>query len=264
MAVNIGNKASTNKPAPKMGFLKTGKAAIAAQEKEEQDKKARDAAREAGETRRFWMKEDSETQITFLDGMLDDDGIFMNPCYSEHNLYMNGNWRNWFPCVAESEPCPLCELAEDRNNKVSRANLVTLFTVIDHSSFESNGKVYKDQIKLYVAKHDTMKMLLKHAQKNGGLVGCTFDVSRTGENSANVGNSFILDQKNDLADIVATFQAPDKPIAPLDYEKVIHYYTAAELGGMGIKGAPSFGAGAASSGEAKSATPSASQLAQEL
>lgn len=251
MGVVIGSKTkkpeSTKAPAKSggsvsAGFLKTGKSAHAAMEKAEAEKKQRDMQRK-DEVRRFWMPEDSETVITFLDGDLDEDGIFVTPCYAEHNMYMNGNWRNWFPCVAESEPCPLCELAEDKNSKVSRASLVTLFTVIDHSEFESNGKVYKDQVKLFVSKFETTKKLLKLAQKYGGLTGVTFDVSRGGSQSSSVGEMFVYDQKNTLDDLKNTFETEQNKVIALDYAKVIKYYTAHDLAQLGISGAPSFGGG---------------------
>lgn len=249
MGVVIGGKKSSttstkssaaSKPVA-AGFLKTGNAAKQAMEKAEVEKKQRDMAH-SDEVRRYWMPEDSETVITFLDGDVDEDGIFTTPCYAEHNMFLNGNWRNWFPCVGENEPCPLCEMAEDKNNKTSRATLITLFTVIDHSEFESGGKVYKDQIKLFAAKFETTKKLLKMAQKYGGLAGVTFDVSRGGSQSTAVGDTFIYDQKNTLEDLANTFGTEKQKIQPLDYAKVLKYYTADDLAGLGIHASPAFGA----------------------
>ena len=63
-------------------------------------------------------------------------------------------------------------------------------TVIDHSEYTvqkgpNAGKVYKNQRRLFVAKEGTLKALNKLAAKpeRNGLAGCTFDVSRGGENT---------------------------------------------------------------------------------
>ena len=145
--------AVTKKKASTPSWMKTGNAAKAEVQKEEA--KAAQAKEEAGKPRRFWMPNDSETSITFLDGELDDDGALNVPMIREHQLYLHGHYRNWFVCTQDEEPCPICEGGD-------KPNLIALFTVIDHSEFTAqNGVTYKDQIRVYAVKRNSLNMLQK-------------------------------------------------------------------------------------------------------
>jgi hypothetical protein len=67
-------------------------------------------------TRRFWMPPGSEKVLIFLD---DEPFVFW-----EHNLKLNGSWRNWFTCLAPmGMECPLCKLADTTWEKVKRRAL---------------------------------------------------------------------------------------------------------------------------------------------
>ena len=76
--------------------------------------------------RRFYLPYNGECQVTFLDGVLDDELMLDVPMFYEHQVRLNGKWEN-FVCVAETEPCPICEKGESRNS------LVGILTVIDHT-----------------------------------------------------------------------------------------------------------------------------------
>lgn len=172
---------------------------------------------------RFWLKEDTEAQITFLDGALLEDGTIDSVVYHEHNMFMNGRWGNNFVCIKEFEPCPLCETAEETSK--GKASFVAAFTVIDHRKYEDNaGKKHKDQVRLFVCKLETYKMLQKIATKRKGLAGCTFDVSRTGDKSPNVGNMFDFVSKKSVSLVLKKYK-----VEALDYEEVIPYRDAEEL-----------------------------------
>lgn len=212
------------------GFLLTGKKAVEAKQNEKIKDDQRKAARE-NKAFRFWMPEDAEVTLTFLDGNLDADGVIEAPMYYEHQLNLAGSWQNWFVCLKNiDQPCPICESGDE-------SKLVTAFTVIDHSVYESKqGKVYKDNVKLFVCKQMTMKLLQKIATKRDGLTGCTFDVSRTGENSAGVGNMFDFCEKNSLKDLQEEFGSKEKTIEPFDYQKVIEFKDEQELRDLGLGG----------------------------
>lgn len=203
-------------------WMKKGKAAQAMLEKEEA--KVQKQMEDSNKMRRFYIPNGAETKITFLDGKMDKDDLLDAMCYLEHNIYINGSWKNWFPCTSETEPCPICEGDNE-------AKLVYVFTVIDHSEWKSEktGKVYKDQRKLFVCKRNTFKMLQKKAAKHGGLAGCTFDVSRTGDKEASVGNDFDFVQKRNKAELIAAFPVLKDEMAAANYEIEIPYYTANEL-----------------------------------
>lgn len=216
--------AVTMKKGNKPSWAKTGKAAQKALEHEEAKKEQQQE--QSKKLRRHWMPKGEETQLTFLDGSLDDDGILEAMVFYEHQVFMNGNWRNWFVCTQDQEPCPICEGGDN-------PSLVGVFTVIDHKEFTYNDKTYKNQKRLFVAKNQTLKQLQKIAAKRGGLAGCTFDVSRTGDKSAGVGDMFDFTEKRSMAQLKKAY--PDvTDWAPANYEEEIVYKDADELRTIGF------------------------------
>jgi|Cruoilmetagenom7_1024161.scaffolds.fasta_scaffold08548_4 hypothetical protein len=205
-----------------VGFLKKGKAARKEASAVDEQKKRRD---EENKYRRFFVKRGTERRVTFLDGDLDDEGELSMVMYYEHNLFMNGNWRNFFVCTGnEDEPCPICE-----EGKLPA--MVAVFTIIDHTEYtDKKGDTHKDNVMLLVAKRGTQKLLEYQAAKRGGLAGVTFDVARIDEDqSAAVGTSFDYVGKNEVPKLLKKFGAE-----VIDYEDVIHYRTPDELRKMGF------------------------------
>lgn len=211
-----------------LGFLKKGKAAAEAFAKEEH--KAEQASK--NNVFRFWLPKDKEGSITFLDGNLNTDGLLDVPFYYEHNINMNGKWGNFFICTQDEEPCPICEGG-------TPPSYVCLMTVIDHSEYVSkkDGQVKKDNVKLLVCKRDSVKMLQKLAVKRGGLRGCRFDVSRTGDKSPSIGNVFDFTEKLTEQQLVAAYKGKefDKSM-PINYEKMLGemYMNAKDLRKLGF------------------------------
>jgi hypothetical protein len=138
--------------------------------------------------------------------------------------------------------CPICEAGD-------RPALVALFTIIDHREYKGKGKdgkegkVYKDQKRLLVAKPQSMEILQKVAVKRGGLAGCTFDVSRMGDNSAAIGSMFDFVEKNAIEDLQKVFieevEKDGKKIVqtyftPIDYGQEIVFRTPEELLKLGV------------------------------
>jgi hypothetical protein len=222
-------------PAKKTGglsFLKKGKEAKQALQHEEA--KAQQAKEEKGKLWTFYIKEDDEKTITFLDGELDADGFLDVPMFYQHTVFHDGKWQD-FVCTEDNEPCPLCAAGE-------RSTLVGVLTCIDHSEHTikngpNKGEVIKDTKKLYVAKRGTLKLLQKQAEKRDGLTGATFEVSRTGDKSPNVGNMFEFVQKHSMAELQEHFGKDDKGnevAEPADYEHEITYRPAEELLKLGL------------------------------
>jgi hypothetical protein len=183
-------------------------------------------------TNRFWMPDEDERRITFLDGDINEDGLIETVGYYEHQIKMNGHWRNFFPCVRDEEPCPLCE---DGDNP----SLVSLFTVIDHTGFkikkgDNAGKTIKNFRTLYVAKRESLKKLQHLAEKREGLVGCTFDVARLGDKAANVGSDFDFIEKNSMAKLRKKYELDEETVTPFDYEDIIQYRNAKGLRKLGF------------------------------
>ena len=204
-----------------MGFLKKGK------DSQKQMKKADEkAAKQAeGYINRFWMPNDAETKITFLDGSLDEDGMLDAPTYLEHQLNMDGSWKNWFACTGETEPCPICEGGDN-------PTLVAVLTIIDHTEWtDKKDKIHKDEKKLFVCKRYTIKQLQKIATKRGGLAGMTFEVSRIGEKAASVGDMYDYVGKRSAAVLKKKYK---DNATVFDYEEVLNYKTAEELRAIGF------------------------------
>jgi hypothetical protein len=262
-----------------VSWLKKGaeSAAVAKQEQAE----AEIRKEEQGKMFRFFVKEGEEAAITFIDGDLSPEGFLLPPRYYEHNLYLNGHWGN-FVCPEKTAPhlgevCPICATGD-------RPSLVSLFTIIDHREFTGTKdatKKYKDTPKLFVAKTGTMEILNKIALKRGGLAGCTFDVSRTGDKSPAVGSMFDFVKKTPVAELevlyTREFTDPKTNVktkksifVPANYEVEIVFRTGEQLAqlGFGSSGVSGFNNNTAShsdasnkaAGDGQSMTDYASQL----
>lgn len=205
-------------------WLKKGKAAQQALEHEDQ------RISDMMGPWRFYIgtkKVNEDFRISFLDGELDGDGLLALPMFYEHRLQYNGNWTT-FLCTAHEGACPIC--MSGNNNYLAGA-----LTICDHSPYETKeGKIIQHKRKLFIPKRKTIKLLQKYAEKKDGLTGCTFDVTRSSDKDANVGNLFDFVEKNPLKDLHESFGTKDNPMEPFDYNEVLTYHTAEELVHMGV------------------------------
>jgi hypothetical protein len=221
------------KPVPttvKPAFMKTGSNAKAAIEAA--DAQAERAKEEAGKLWRFWMPPGEERTITFLDGGIGDDGLLDCGMFYEHRIKVAGEWTP-FVCVAENEPCPLCEAGD------SKQSLVGALTICDHTPYKvqkgpNAGKIIQNSRKLFVGTRNTIKILAKQAVKKGGLAGCTFEVSRSGDKEPGVGNQFDFVEKFTTAELMAKYKMKAEELEPADYSHEITYRDADELVALGL------------------------------
>ena len=241
-------KKKGKKSKAKFGRFMRGDVSRRAVDKEEATQEARRKTGFAYKTR-FWLPEGGETSITFLDGDLNEDGMLDELTYWEHHLQIDGSWKNWYPCIQGDESCPICEQGE-------KNSLVAIFTIIDHSKWKAKrgknaGKTFKDQKRLFVCKKNTLKRLRTIAQKRGGLRGATFDVSRIGDNSENVGDTF---------DFIGKWKSPKKfaekyklkkdDVTAYNYEEIVPNYTRKELLKLGFGNSGNASVGAEEASEA--------------
>ncbi len=141
-------------------------------------------------TMRFWLPRGEERRVIFL-----TDGNEAAKVW-EHQVRLNGDWRNWFTSLkwCGIEPDPLLEFTEE-TGMFKRYNAF-VFTVIDtHEFTDRNGNKRKNLKKLFLAKKDTAEILkrlyLKRVDNDEGLRGAMFDVYRTNsDKSASVGEQF--------------------------------------------------------------------------
>lgn len=186
---------------------------------------ARTEANKGAMNVRFWMKEGEERTITFLDGGLTEDGLLDIPMYYEHTVQVAGQWTQ-FVCIAEEEPCPLCESGDN-------AQLVGALSVIDHTGYFSKKqeKQIQNIRRLYIAPRTVIKKLQKLAAKRGGLAGLTFDVTRTEAKAARVGDLLDFQGKTDVKELQETF---GEEAQPFNYEEVLPHASGDELRAMGF------------------------------
>lgn len=197
-------------------------------------------------TFRFYIKSGEERMITFLDGSLDANGLLDIPYINEHRVRIQGDVQN-IACTEMTEPCPLCEAAQNNNSQdFGWSAFVGFLTVIDHTGYvDKQGVHHKDVVRLYVAKRKTIELLTKMAQSNGTLAGMCFNVSRSGDKVAAVGDIYVPQGQYNPQDLINHYkqQDPQSKVGILDYDKEVTYFDAATLRGMlGMGGAPMGGA----------------------
>lgn len=203
-------------------WMKTGTAAQTALEHEREVADQRQA--EQSKMWRYWMKAGDEAIIVFLDGDLLEDGpekgkLAVGTFY-EHTIKHKGNWLNII-CIDDSTgDCPLCE-ADDK------PSLVAAFTVIDTRKIQGKNKVYENEPKVLVAKQRTITQLQKMATKRGGLRGCVFDVSRSDDRAARVGDQFDFETKLSEEELIDNFGA--EHVAPANYAEELTLRTKVEI-----------------------------------
>jgi hypothetical protein len=184
---------------------------------------------------RFWMppsyvdedKEfhESSALVTFVDAKEHPDGYEMPFAYMEHNIFLNGNWKNWFTCIKNN--CPLCKNG-------NRPYLAAAFTVVDHRKWQDKkGNVHQHEIKLYVAKSGALSDMLGEYDRRGGVRGWRVRITREGEKTPGVGSK---------RDFVKQVSIADK-YQPLDYGLILapksEDFLRGVLGDISVEGASS-------------------------
>jgi len=123
--------------------------------------------RERNQVNRLWLPVGKGAKITFLDS----EGFF----FSEHQIKLNGSWRNWFTCRSEFSECPLCESGD-------RPSYVCAYTIIDHSKYTSKktGKEVANVKKLAVFKSTVHNMWARRKSQDcdGDMTYCLFNIHR--------------------------------------------------------------------------------------
>lgn len=230
------------------GWLATGKNSQLLAQQEEQEHEERKKGYKL--PFRFFLGKGEQADITFIDGDLDEDGNLTPPRFYEHSIKVAGKLEHYI-CPQKTNPevpgeCPICQSGD-------RPSLVAVFTVIDHREVpSSDGKtVYKDRVRLLVAKPTGFDLLAFQAKKQGGLGCARFTVSRIGEKSSAIGDSFEFQCKEERQVLRNRYfrvvQATEEEIAagkrpqyrktnfiPVDYGEDFPYYTCGQLEQMGL------------------------------
>ena len=154
---------------------------------------------------RFWLPADSTAKIVFLDDN--------PPIIEEHQLQIDGDWKNWFTCLRMvGEVCPICE------NLDNKAYTVGFYTILDMSEWvDKSGKTHMNELKLFPAKFKTLQVLKRLSAKRGSLEGCVFEVYRSTSDAPNTGDVFDFEEKLTKEDILAL--NPDAK--PFNYAEIL-------------------------------------------
>lgn len=216
-------------------WMKSGKDAEAALN--EAQAQADAAAAERNKMFRFWLKPNTDATIVFLDGNLAtsgaEEGKLDVHTFREHTTKHKSDWYNIVCAEENGESCPLCE-ADDN------ASLVAPFTVIDTRKIQGKKRTYENEPKLFIAKPRTIAQLQKIASKRGGLRGCVFEVSRSDDRSARVGDSFDFEGKMTEEQLIEEFG--EEHVQPADYGKEVTLRSAEEIRSL-LQGSVSGGGG---------------------
>lgn len=191
------------------------------------EQEAADAAREKnrGKPWRFHMKPNTEANVVFI---TDGDDFKM---VKEHNVQLNGKWGNFFTCPSTvGKSCPLCD-GGDRSYDVG------FFLVLDRREFtiqkgKRRGEKVSDQIRIFAAKTRTLDQLGKLYSKYGTLSGIEFDVSRSDDRSANVGDQFLPENEREPYDMetIAAFAGRDvEELEEFDWEEYLEILPKSKL-----------------------------------
>lgn len=162
---------------------------------------------------RFWLPSEGSAKIVFLDDN--------PPIIEEHQLQINGDWRNWFTCLRiVGEACPICDVLGNKPYTVG------FYTIIDTTEWtDKSGNVHKNELKLFAAKFKTLQILKRLSGKREGLVGCVFDVFRSSIDAANTGDVFEYEGRLTKEQILKL----NKDAKVFDYATIIKPKSAAEI-----------------------------------
>jgi len=190
---------------------------------EEEAVRQEEARKSGGKLQRYWMppnnkQGDQQHYLTFLDGLTHPEGFSSPFTFMEHQLKLNGHWRNWFTCIeglvidGKKQSCPLCAAGEN-------PSLMAAYSVIDHTEFtDKKGNTRSKEVRLFVCKSQVQGALKKAAKKKKGLRGWHVEVTRTGSDAASTGNSFDFEERFDEEEFQKKFgvELPQPP----DYREI--------------------------------------------
>lgn len=162
---------------------------------------------------RFWLPSDGTSKIVFLDDN--------PPIVEEHQIQIDGDWRNWFTCLRMvGESCPICDKLD------SKPYTVGFYTVLDTTEWkDKQGRVHKNEIKLFPAKFKTLQVLKRLSAKRGSLDGCMFEVYRSSSDAPNTGDVFDFEKKLSMDEILAM----NPEAKPLNYAEILEPKSSSEM-----------------------------------
>lgn len=195
---------------------------------------------------RFFLKVGQTSRVVFLDDftkvrevVLPSSGETVKQpttpvCIHEHNLTIDGDWKNWLTCTRRSDPpCPICSASY-------YSYYIGMYSVLAEWSDQDGGTRWTK--KLFGAKVDAIERIrMKQAQyrkdgriPDGQFQHCMFHVSRSSERSVVTGDDLEFIKKlspSEVADLLPRPQQGQEPISiePYDYLKILAPKPRAEI-----------------------------------
>lgn len=135
--------------------------------------------------------------------------------YHEHNLKLDGHWRNWFTCLGKG--CPMCKAGNE-------PYLAGAWLVVEHNEWtDKEGNVHVDEPRLFIAKPNVVVKIQRKRDDpkhgNGSMIGVRLNAAREGRQSANTGDSFDFVSKLTEQKIKSTKWWPTKELGVVDKAK---------------------------------------------
>lgn len=175
---------------------------------------------------RFWLPRNGSAEVIFL-----SPGQPL-PIITEHQVQLYGNWRNWATCLRMiGEECLLCKYAKEHEKFFAYS--AAFLSIIDTSEYTSkrDGKVYKDQKRLFVAKSRSLEFLKRrYAQRVAAgetLRASKYQIFRSNDKTAaSVGDQFDYINTVDLNEYPDTEEYNLEELFAPNAEKVQSMYDA--------------------------------------
>lgn len=154
--------------------------------------------------RRFFIPVGESKEVIFVS----NDPL----CLFEHQLTIDGEWRNWFTCL-ESGPnpeglrCPICAAADQlptdvNGRKQGEAYYIGYYTIIDCTAWQDKeGNIHQNTVKLLPVKRRMLQRFMNHKERFGSLVGVKYNVARTQKKSETIGDDWNRMEQVNLATV---------------------------------------------------------------
>lgn len=141
----------------------------------------------------------------------------------EHDLMLNGQFRNYFTCRESLDECPLCDSG-------SKPYYLCLYTIINHTGFTTKkGEVLKHLKQVLAMKNTALqKFKRRRAELDGSVKLVQFKFTRDTRDEASTGTDISVVKRWEGKDLIAYLRGDGvssedikKLITPYDFETLL-------------------------------------------
>ena len=168
---------------------------------------------------RLYVKRDPTVSRSVL--MLQDKPVVL----TEHQVKIDGDWRNWFPCLQRHDErgCPLCDPVIE-----NRAYKAGLFAGVELCSYtRRDNTVVRNPRTIITAKTERSMFFDKKNTDKGGLRGTEWKVSRLSEKAPSIGDDWEFQRKWTEEEILR--ELGEEKAKPFDWASYLKLPTYDEL-----------------------------------